>query len=111
MIKKALSTMKAQRMKNNFLRNSLNQLNHTGSGDPLEYKYHPSMNDLLLTENGEPESYSEAVKQKDSLQWERAMKEEMGSLNKNKTWVLTKLPPNKRALQNKWVFRIKEEHD
>ncbi|KAJ9551831.1 hypothetical protein OSB04_015876 [Centaurea solstitialis] len=74
-------------------------------------KYDPSVNYLLLTENGEPESYSEAVKLKDSLQWEHAMKEEMGSLNKNKTWELTKLPRDKKALQNKWVFRIKEEHD
>ncbi|KAJ0496011.1 putative RNA-directed DNA polymerase [Helianthus annuus] len=48
---------------------------------------------------------------KDFLQWERAMKDEMSSLDKNKTWVLVKLPPDKRALQNKWVFRVKEEHD
>ncbi|KAJ9548930.1 hypothetical protein OSB04_021473 [Centaurea solstitialis] len=70
-------------------------------------KYDPSVNYLLLTENGEPESYSEAVKLKDSFQWEHAMKEEMGSQNKNKTWELTKLPRDKKALQNK----IKEEHD
>ncbi|KAJ0714724.1 putative RNA-directed DNA polymerase [Helianthus annuus] len=74
-------------------------------------RFDPSVNYLLLTENGEPECYSEAVKQKDSKQWEHAMKEEMSSLNKNKTWVLVKLPPNKKALQNKWVFRIKEEND
>ncbi|KAI3667008.1 hypothetical protein L6452_42050 [Arctium lappa] len=74
-------------------------------------KHTPSVNYILLTENGEPESYSQAVKLKDSLQWERAMKEEMGSLNKNKTCVLTKLLQDKRALQNKWVFRFKEKHD
>ncbi|KAJ0726248.1 putative RNA-directed DNA polymerase [Helianthus annuus] len=74
-------------------------------------KYNPSVNYILLTENGEPESYSEAVKMKDFLQWEHAMKDEMSSLDKNKTWVLVKLPPDKRALQNKWVFRVKEEHD
>jgi hypothetical protein len=71
----------------------------------------PSVNYILLTENGEPESYSEAVKMKDSFQWERAMKEEMSSLDKNKTWVLVKLPRDKKALQNKWVFRVKDEHD
>lgn len=74
-------------------------------------RYDPSVNYILLTENGEPDRYTEAVKAKDSRQWENAMKEEMSSLKKNKTWVLVKLPQNKRALQNKWVFRVKEEHD
>nr|GEY78011.1 retrovirus-related Pol polyprotein from transposon TNT 1-94 [Tanacetum cinerariifolium] len=52
-----------------------------------------------------PECYFEAMKLKDSLQWELAMKDEMKSLEKNKTWLLTKLPSGKKALQNKWVFR------
>lgn len=39
------------------------------------------------------------------------MQEEMNSLEKNQTWCLTNLPVGKRALQNKWVFRVKEEHD
>nr|XP_016510979.1 PREDICTED: putative receptor-like protein kinase At3g47110 [Nicotiana tabacum] len=39
------------------------------------------------------------------------MKEEMNSLQKNKIWILTKLPKGKKSLQNKWVYRVKEEHD
>ena len=35
----------------------------------------------------------------------------MYSLEKNKTWCLIDLPTGKRVLQNKWVFRVKEEHD
>ena len=36
---------------------------------------------------------------------------EMKSLHENKTFELVKLPKGKRALKNKWVFRIKhEEH-
>ena len=35
----------------------------------------------------------------------------MRSLEKNNKWVLTKLPAGKRALLNKWVFRIKTEPD
>jgi hypothetical protein len=27
------------------------------------------------------------------------------------TWELTKLPQGKKALYNKWVYRIKQEHD
>ena len=37
------------------------------------------------------------------------MKEEMDSLLKNNTWDLCKFPVGKKALQNKWVYRLKEE--
>ena len=40
--------------------------------------------------------------------WEQGMEEEMDSLVKNQTWDLVKLPAGKRALQNKWVYRLKE---
>ena len=37
------------------------------------------------------------------------MKEEMGSLLKNKTWELVPLPEGKRALLDKRFYRVKEE--
>ena len=37
------------------------------------------------------------------------MKDEMDSLVKSKTWDLCKFPIGKRTLQNKWVYRLKEE--
>ena len=39
------------------------------------------------------------------------MKDEMDSLSGNQTWELTKLLIGKKALHNKWVYRIKNEHD
>ena len=39
------------------------------------------------------------------------MKDEMDSLLGNHTWELTELPVGKKALHNKWVYRIKNEHD
>ena len=33
----------------------------------------------------------------------------MDSLVRNQTWDLVKLHAEKRALQNKWVYRLKEE--
>ena len=39
------------------------------------------------------------------------MKDEMDSLLGNQTWELTKLPIGKKALHNKWVYIIKNEHD
>eukprot|EP00253_Pinus_taeda_P004050 PITA_04050 len=41
--------------------------------------------------------------------WELAMEEEMDSLMHNQTWELVMLPPGKTKLQNKWVYRLKEE--
>lgn len=39
------------------------------------------------------------------------MKDDMDSLMFNQTWQLAELPKGKKALQNKWVYRIKDEHD
>ena len=47
----------------------------------------------------------------DSIKRKQAMDDEMWSLEKKDTWVLTELPAGKRALLNKWVFRIKTEPD
>nr|KYP40338.1 Retrovirus-related Pol polyprotein from transposon TNT 1-94 [Cajanus cajan] len=69
------------------------------------------MNYMLLTDGGEPEDYSEACQTRDASKWELAMKEEMKSLISNQTWELAKLPMGKKALHNKWVYRVKEEHD
>ena len=41
--------------------------------------------------------------------WDQGMNEEMDSLVRNQTWDLVKLPAGKRVLQNKWVYRLKEE--
>ena len=37
------------------------------------------------------------------------MQREMDSLQQNQTWDLADLPKGKWALQNKWVYRLKEE--
>ena len=41
--------------------------------------------------------------------WDKGMNEDMDSLVRNQTWGLVKFPAEKRALQNKWVYRLKEE--
>ncbi|GJU52259.1 hypothetical protein Tco_1225973 [Tanacetum coccineum] len=48
---------------------------------------------------------------KESVHGKKAINEEMVSLEKNKTWSLVRLPAAKKALQSKWVFRVKEEQD
>jgi len=69
------------------------------------------LNYILLTDGGEPQTYKESLQDENSSKCELAMKDEMNSLLKNKTWKLTTLHEGKKALQNKWVYRVKTEHD
>ena len=41
----------------------------------------------------------------------KAMQEEMNSLHKNKTYELIEIPKGKKALRNKWVFKIKKDSE
>ena len=63
----------------------------------------------MLTDSGELECYEEALQAETRKKWEKAMKEEMDSLAHNQTWDLDRLPVGKITLQNKWVYRLKEE--
>jgi hypothetical protein len=64
---------------------------------------------LWLTDSGEPECYDEAMQVDTKKKWEQGMKGEMDFLVNNQTWELVQLPARKRAFQNKWVYRLKEE--
>ncbi|GJZ28491.1 retrotransposon protein, putative, ty1-copia subclass [Tanacetum coccineum] len=56
----------------------------------------------------EPLTYQEAVACEESSKWKFAMKEEMDSLRKNKTWELVDHPAGQKLVSCKWVFKIKE---
>ncbi|GJY59135.1 RNA-directed DNA polymerase, eukaryota [Tanacetum coccineum] len=56
----------------------------------------------------EPLTYQEVVACEDSSKWKAAMKEEMDSLRKNKTWELVDHPAGKKLVSCKWLFKIKE---
>ena len=62
-----------------------------------------------MTNSSEPECFEEAMQVETRKKWEQGMDEEMYSLVRNQTWDLVKLPAEKRALQNKWVYSLKEE--
>lgn len=64
---------------------------------------------VMLTDCGEPECYDEALTHEHTGEWMKAMQEEMKSLHENHTYDLVKLPNGKRALKNKWVYRLKTE--
>ena len=48
-------------------------------------------------------------KMKNKMKWVDAMQDEMKSLHENHSFELVKLPKGKRALKNKWVYRVKQE--
>lgn len=54
-----------------------------------------------------PTTVVEAKKRDDWSKWEAAMPDEMDSQSRNGTWRLTKLPPGRTAVTNRWVFQIK----
>lgn len=53
---------------------------------------------LLMSVVSEPSSYEEALKSPDKGKWVQAMEEELSSLYENKTFELTPLPPQKKAI-------------
>ena len=66
---------------------------------------------LLLTDAGEPSCYEEAMSDEHKNHWLEAMEDEMNSLHENNTFELVKLPKGKKALKNKWVYRLKSEEN
>ena len=45
---------------------------------------------------------------KQDPKWREAMIEELEALKKNKTWVLTTLPAEKKAVSCKWIYTVKQ---
>ena len=62
-----------------------------------------------MTNSGEPECFEEVMQVETRKKWEKGMDEEMDSLVINQTWDLVQFPARKMELQNKWVYRLKEE--
>uniref|UniRef100_A0A803N1T8 Retrotransposon Copia-like N-terminal domain-containing protein n=1 Tax=Chenopodium quinoa TaxID=63459 RepID=A0A803N1T8_CHEQI len=51
-----------------------------------------------------PTNYSQASANKE---WKEAMEEELSALDSNITWKFSDLPTNKKALDSKWVYKVK----
>ena len=61
----------------------------------------------MTPEEGEPQSYAEAIVGQSKDKWLEAMQEEMDPLEQNTTYELMELPQGRRALKNKWIFKVK----
>lgn len=60
--------------------------------------------DFAMITLDEDLKYTEALQQK---KWRKAMEDELNALKENGTWELTDLPQDKKAINNKWVFKQK----
>ncbi len=47
----------------------------------------------------------------EQIEWHKAMAEEYDSLMKNYTWILADLPPWRKAVKSKWVYKVKTTVD
>ena len=65
----------------------------------------------MLLDHDKPTNYEEAMMSLDSAKWLEATKSEMGSMYENKVWTLIDLPDDRRAIENKWIFRRKIDAD
>ena len=61
-----------------------------------------------ISQEREPFTYTEAVK---DHRWRKAMKDEIHALQNNETWMVTDLPPGKKALGCKRIYKIKHKYD
>ncbi|XP_076888127.1 uncharacterized protein LOC143538448 [Bidens hawaiensis] len=57
-----------------------------------------------ITSHDEPKHFSRVVK---DLRWREAMQREIHALESNKTWTLEQLPPGKKVVNSKWVYKVK----
>ena len=58
-----------------------------------------------------PNTFEEAIKNKDSKHWKRAMDSEINSLKQSNTWKLVDKPKNKNVIDVKWIFRKKNDEN
>nr|GFB23247.1 zinc finger, CCHC-type [Tanacetum cinerariifolium] len=59
----------------------------------------------------DPKTFDEAMKSQDVAFWKEAINDEMDSIMRNNTWVLTYLPPGCRPMGCKWIFKRKLKVD
>ena len=66
---------------------------------------------VLLIDEDDQECYEDDMADKHKEKWQNALQDEMDSLHEIYTYDLVELLKGKRALRNKWVFKLKSGDD
>jgi hypothetical protein len=65
----------------------------------------------MLTDQDKPANYTKAMEGPESDKWLEAMKSEIRSMYDNQVWTLVDIPSNRKAVENKWIFKKKTDAD
>ena len=57
----------------------------------------------------EPKTMEEALSSDHAKEWKAATDSEFDSLTESETWELVELPPDRKPIGCKWVFKVKQE--
>jgi hypothetical protein len=77
---------------------------------PVEW-WRASANMVEATDFSEPTSFQEAVSGPDQVHWRNAIRAELKSMRLRGVFRAAKLPTGQRAIDTKWVFKIKRNAD
>lgn len=80
------------------------------TGQVTDHLVHNKFNCFLTsyTSNTDPSTFAQALKHH---HWVDAMNKELSALELNNTWEVTELPPSKKSIGCKWVFKTKFNTD
>jgi hypothetical protein len=66
---------------------------------------------VMLTDQDEPATYKEAMEGPESEKWLEAMKSKIRSMYDNQVWILVDITSDRKAVENKWIFKEKTNAD
>jgi hypothetical protein len=79
--------------------------------EAMERAFRAAIDAKAVPSDAEPKLYREVMCRPDSELWHQAMVREMEAHLENSTWELVKLPPGRKAIGSKWVFKVKRNPD
>jgi hypothetical protein len=64
---------------------------------------------VLLVDHDKPATYTEVMEGPNSEKWLEAVKSEIRSMYDNQVWILVDIPSNRKAVENKLIFKKKSD--